>query len=298
MAKLRKHTPPPGWKSPLAPQQPLASARWLLGVLAATLGLALVCVYIAFCLLFWQGQWQLVFKPSRIITATPASVGLKYDEIDFDATETGTLQLNGWSIPAQGNAPYAADTLLLMHNGAGSLSNTVPQLLALHGLGINIFVFDYRGFGKSVTIHPSEASTYEDADAAWRYLTDTRHVSPSSIVLDGVGLGAAIAAETARRHPLAPALILEDPAPPTLDSLRFDPRMHLLPIRLLFHDRFDPTKTLAQLRMPKLLVYSARDASGRYYDIAADPKQRANVGTAQAYVDSLRSFLSKYLPGG
>ena len=126
----------------------------MLGGLAATLGLALVCVYIAFCLLFWQGQWQLVFKPSRIITATPASVGLKYDEIGFDATETGVLQLNGWWIPAQGNAPYAADTLLLLHNGAGSLSNTVPQLLALHGLGINIFVFDYRGFGKSVT-HPS-----------------------------------------------------------------------------------------------------------------------------------------------
>lgn len=298
MAKPRKHTPPPGWKSPLAPQQPLASARWLLGGLAATLGLAVVCVYIAFCLLFWQGQWQLVFKPSRIITATPANAGLKYDEIGFDATETGTLQLNGWWIPAEGNAPYAADTLLLLHNGSGSLSNTVPQLLALHGLGVNILAFDYRGFGKSVTIHPSEASTYEDADAAWRYLTDTRHVSPSSIVLDGVGLGAAIAAETARRHPQAPALILEDPAPPTLDSLQSDPRMRLLPIHLLFHDRFDPAQTLAQLRTPKLFVYSARDAAGRYYNIAADPKQRANVATIQDYVTSLRSFLSKYLPGG
>jgi uncharacterized protein len=298
MAKPRKHTPPPGWKSPLAPQQPLASARWLLGGLAATLGLAVVCVYIAFCLLFWQGQWQLVFKPSRIITATPASAGLRYDEIGFDATETGTLQLNGWWIPAEGNAPYASDTLLLLHNGSGSLSNTVPQILALHGLGVNILAFDYRGFGKSVTIHPSEASTYEDADAAWRYLTDTRHVSPSSIVLDGIGLGAAIAAETARRHPQAPALILEDPAPPTLDSLQVDPRMRLLPIRLLFHDRFDPAKTLAQLRMPKLLVYSSRDAVGRYYDIAADPKQRATVATVQDYVANLRGFLSKYLPGG
>jgi hypothetical protein len=276
----------------------LASARWLLGGLAATLGLAVVCVYIAFCLLFWQGQWQLVFKPSRIITATPANAGLKYDEIGFDATETGTLQLNGWWIPAEGNAPYAADTLLLLHNGSGSLSNTVPQLLALHGLGVNILAFDYRGFGKSVTVHPSEASTYEDADAAWRYLTDTRHVSPSSIVLDGIGMGAAIAAETARRHPQAPALILEDPAAPTLDSLQFDPRMRLLPIRLLFHDRFDPEKTLAQLRTPKLLVYSARDAADRYYNIAADPKQRANVATVQNYVTSLRSFLSKYLPGG
>ena len=108
MAKLKRHTPPPGWKNPLAPQQPLASARWLLGGVAATLGLAAVCVYITFCLLFWQGQWQLVFKPSHTITATPANAGMKFDEISFNATETGTLQLNGWWIPAERNAPYSA----------------------------------------------------------------------------------------------------------------------------------------------------------------------------------------------
>ncbi len=153
MAKPRRHTPPPGWKNPLAPQQPLASARWILGAGLATLGLALLCVYITFCLLFWQGQWQLVFKPSRTISSTPASVGLKYDEIQFDATETGILQLNGWWIPAD---QPATDTLLFLHGNSGSLSDTLPQLQMLHQLGMNIFAFDYRGFGKSRNIHPSE----------------------------------------------------------------------------------------------------------------------------------------------
>jgi pimeloyl-ACP methyl ester carboxylesterase len=297
MAKLKKHTPPPGWKNPLAPQQPPASARWLLGGVAAVIGLAAICVYITFCLLFWQGQWQLVFQPSRTITATPATAALKFDEISFDATETGILQLNGWWIPAEPHAPYAAETLLLLHNGRGSLSDTLPQLQALHTLGINVFAFDYRGFGKSLDVHPSQARTYEDADAAWRYLTDTRHLSPSRIVLDGVGLGAAIAAETAHRHPQASALILEDPLPPVLDSLHFDARTHILPIRLLFHDRFDPAEALAQLRMPKLLLYSAHGATGRYYDVAAEPKQRAIVANEQDYLNGLRSFLGKYLPG-
>src|ERR1700722_7556618 len=297
MAKPRKHTPPPGWKSPLAPQQPLARARWMLGAMGAIVLLAAVCVYITFCLLFWQGQWQLVFKPSRAIPSTPASTGMKFDEISFDATETGILQLNGWWIPAEPNAPYGADTLLLLHDGSGSLSDTLPRLQALHNLGINIFALDYRGFGKSLNVHPSEASTYEDADAAWRYLTDTRHLLASSIVLDGVGLGAAVAAETARRHPQAPALILEDPLPPTLDSLQFDARTHILPIRLLFHDRFDPTGTLARLRTPKLLLYSTHEAAGRYYDVAAEPKQRAIVVNGQDYLSSLRGFLGKYLTG-
>src|ERR1700678_2800850 len=109
MAKIQKHTPPPGWKNPLAQHQPLAGARWIIGGIAATLGLAVVCVYITFCLLFWQGQWQLVFKPSRAITSTPASVALKYEDIQFDATETGVLQLDGWWIPGDGEA--SADSL-------------------------------------------------------------------------------------------------------------------------------------------------------------------------------------------
>ena len=295
MAKLQRHTPPPGWKNPLAPQQPLANPRWMAAALAGTLALAVVCVYIAFCLLFWQGQWQLVFKPSPAITATPASIGLKYDDISFDATETGILRLNGWWIPAENTSPFATSTLLFMHDGSGSLSSTVPQLLTLHQLGINIFAFDYRGFGKSVHLHPSEASTNADADAAWNYLVDTRHLLPSSIVLDGVGLGAAIAAEMAGRHLQAPAGILEDPRPPVRDALQSDPRLRLLPVRLLFHDRFDPASTLAQLHTPKLFLFSARGSEGRYYDQAMAPKEKATLRTAADYVNSLRSFLGKYL---
>ena len=302
----RKHLPPPGWKDPLAPQQPLTSARWILGAVSATLLFAALCVYGTMCLLFWQGQWQLVFQPSGTINVTPASAGLKYDEIRFDATETGVLQLSGWWIPADPGAPYAADTLLFLHGGSGSLSATLSQLQVLHNLGMNLFAFDYRGFGNSVKIHPSEKSTCDDADAAWRYLTDTRHLAPSSIVIDGVRLGAAIAAETARRHPQAPALILEDLQPPVIDSLQLDSRMRLLPARLLFHDRFDPAGTLAHLRTPKLLLYPTAGATGRYYDQAGEPKQKAILGTRagsplyedQNYLTCLRSFLGKSLPGG
>jgi pimeloyl-ACP methyl ester carboxylesterase len=239
---------------PLAQQQPLASVRWLLGALGAVLLLAAVCVYATFCLLFWQGQWQLVFHPSHALTATPASAGLAFDEIRFDATETGTLQLAGWWIPAE----QAGKTVLLLHDGDGSLSDTIPQVQALHSLGLNVFAFDYRGFGNSVNIHPSEASTYADADAAWSYLTETRHLAPSGIVFYGIGLGAAVAAETAHRHPEAFALVLESPRPPVLDTLRFDTRTRILPIRLLFHDRFDSTRILPTIRMPKLVL--ERDA--------------------------------------
>jgi pimeloyl-ACP methyl ester carboxylesterase len=302
----RKHIPPPGWKDPLAPQQPLTSARWILGAVAATLLFAGLCVYGTMCLLFWQGQWQLVFQPSSSVSATPASAGLKYDEIRFDATETGVLQLSGWWIPADPNAPYAANTLLFLHDGSGSLSAALPQLQVLHNLGMNLFAFDYRGFGNSAKTHPSEKSTCDDADAAWHYLTDTRHLAPSTVVIDGIRLGAPIAAETARRHPQAPVLILEDLQPPIIDSLQLDSRMRLLPIRLLFHDRFDPAETLAHLQTPKLMLYPAAVPAARYYAQAVAPKQKVILGAGagrplyedQNYLACLRGFLVKYLPGG
>ena len=223
MAKLAKHTPPPGWKNPLAPQQPLASARWILRRWrqpSASRWSASTSPFVCFS---GRGNGNSSLNHRAAITATPASVGLKYDEISFDATETGVLQLNGWWIPAD-HAPMQP-TPCSSCMTAPALSPTLCRnCWPCTNSGINIFAFDYRGFGKSVHIHPSEASTYEDADAAWSYLTDTRHLAPSTIVLDGVGLGAAIAAETARRHPQAPAVILEDPRPPVLDTLQSDPR--------------------------------------------------------------------------
>jgi hypothetical protein len=69
-------------------------------------------------------------------------------------------------------------------------------------------------------------------------------------------------------------------------------------VRLLFHDRFDPTRTLAGLRMPKLMLYANDRAL--YYDQAAEPKQRATLADLykdENYLPRLRSFLGKYLPG-
>ena len=237
-------TPPPGWKDPLAQQQPLVSGRWLASAILGVLAFAAVCAYLTLCLLFYQGQWQVVFHPSRSITATPATVGLKYDTINFDYTGTGAAQLAGWWIPADpdaasSNPTNATRTLLFLHDGRGSLSDVTAQLKTLHSLGINMFAFDYRGFGQSMNTHPSESHTYEDADAAWNYLADIRHLDPRSIVLYGTGLGATIAAETAMRHHESPALILENPAPPALSLIAADSRTSVLPIRLLFRDRFE-----------------------------------------------------------
>jgi len=256
--------PPPGWKDPLAPQQPLVGGRWLIYSILGVVALAALCAYLTLCLLFYQGQWQIVFHPSRTVTTTPASIGLKYDAIDFDYTNTGTAQLTGWWIPADPTSSpitSAARTLLFLHDGQGSLADSAEELKTLHSVGLNIFAFDYRGFGQSMNTHPSETRVYEDADAAWNYLTDIRHLDPRSIVIYGTGLGATIAAETALRHRQSPALNLEHPAPPALSLIAADERTSAIPIRWLFRDRFeiDPKldKLGIELRQPTQAIVLA-----------------------------------------
>ena len=300
------------WNDPLRPQQPLASGRWILGAVLGTIALAGVSLYGAICLLFWQGQWQLVFHPVRGVPAA-APLALKYEDLRFDATETGVLQMDGWWIPAEANGKYAGDTILFLRDGSGALGGSAAQLQALHALGINVFAFDYRGFGASVQLHPSEKTVSEDADAAWTYLTGTRHLPPGRIVLYGVKLGAAVAAEAALRHPQTPALMMEDPQPPTLEVLGRSPSLRYLPVRLLFHDRFDPARTLARLRTPKLFISTAQGFAADspapaktllYFDGAAEPKRSvalpATAGTSiyrdTTYADSLDGFLREYLP--
>ncbi|HVJ07493.1 MAG TPA: alpha/beta fold hydrolase [Acidisarcina sp.] len=297
----RQH-PPPGWQDPLRQQQPLVSHRWLLRALGIALGLALVCAYLALCLLFYQGGWQLLFHPSHAGTATPANVGMRYEDIHFDATETGRLQLTGWWISAEPPARYDGAAMLYLHGAEGSLSDTLPQLRMLHALGINLFAIDYRGFGKSMAAHPSEQSVYEDADAAIEYLSDTRKLDTKRIVIYGEGLGATIAAEAARRHPLAAGLVLENPMPPALEQIAGDRRTGMLPVRMLFADRFELAPKLSTLATPKLFLQTQPDASSHtaqerllsLYKVASEPK-RLVPAQGTRYFEAMLRFLDDSL---
>lgn len=266
--------------------------------MAAALGIVLVvagvCVYVTLCLLFYQGQWQLVLHPSRAITLTPASRGLKFDEVQFDYTETGQAQLDGWWVPAEAGARWSGSTLLYLHGSTGSLSDTVDDLATLHSLGINVFAFDYRGYGRSTGPVPHEKRMVEDGDAAWSYLVDSRHVAARSIVVYGVGVGASVAAELVEKHSPA-GLILDDPSEPAAKIIGFDARARIVP-GWLVRERFDPEETLKRLAIPKLFL--DRDGpklrTAQLYRAAAEPKEYFELRPG-GYETALRRFLDEVL---
>jgi pimeloyl-ACP methyl ester carboxylesterase len=243
-----------------SPQPPTVSPQWLLRALGFSAIAALFCAWATLCLLFWQGSWQLLYHPAAAVTRTPATVGLHYEPVGFAATETGQLRLQGWWIPAADNAPFARFTVLYLHGATGNLGNTVEALARLHAAGVNVFAFDYRGYGLSRFVRPSEAGWLQDAAWAIHYLTATRNIDPRSIVLDGDGLGANLALEAASANSHLGGVVLESPIENPVSVIFGDARAHLVPAHLLVHDRFDLGQAAAALHLPSLWILSATAA--------------------------------------
>ena len=233
---------------------PTVSGRWLvIAGLIAVLASG-VCAWGTLCLLFWQGSWQLLYHPSATVTQTPASVGLSFDPVAFVATDAGVARLTGWWIPAAADGKYARYTVLYLHGQAGNMGDSVGELAALHELGLNVMVFDYRGYGQSQFAHPSEAHWREDADWALNYLTGTRHLAAETVLLDGKGLGANLALEVGAEHAELGGVVLESPLERPVSAIFDDPRAGLVPARLLVRDRWDSEQAADKLIIPSLWV--------------------------------------------
>ncbi len=289
---------------PLRTSRPAADVRpaWLLKALALTLVAALSLAYLSVCALVYAGGWQRLLTPSPSVDKTPAAIPLPFDTIRFDASTTGHPRLTAWWIPA---ANPAAPTILFLHDGVGSLSNTLPTLALLHQANLNLFAFDYRGFGQSDPPHATEARMAEDASAALNYLLDTRHLPAATIIPYGQGLGAVLAANLTNAHPELPALIIDTPDVFAFDRVVAESRSRYLPMRLLLRDHFDITTALAASTRPKLLLVNSPfgDPSARtrenqtLFHTLPDPRLIVTFSphSQTAYLQSVHRFLDEYV---
>ena len=251
----------------------------------------------------WLGLSSLerrsLYFPDRQVFATPQVYRLAYEDLmlrDSDGT-----RIHGWFIPKAGR-PAPGLTLLFCHGNAGNISHRLDKVLKFHQIGLNVLLFDYRGYGQSEG-RPSEAGTYLDAEAAYHYLTRTKKIPPARIVLYGESLGCAVAVEMAHRHPAA-ALILESPFTSTAAmGKRVYP---WLPVRWMVRNKYDNLSKIPRIRLPLLILHSPRDEivpfqMGRQLFAAAPGPKKFfeltgghNDGyemTGAAYIQTIDSFL-------
>ncbi len=174
--------------------------------------------------------------------------GLPLQEVWFDAAG---VRLFGWYVESR----ETQAVLLWCHGNAGNIIHRLENLIELHRLGLSVFIFDYRGYGRSSGT-PSEEGLYRDALAAYAYLIETRHIAPDRLVLFGRSLGAAVAGDVASRKPAA-GLILESPFP----SVGAVARAHYfgLPVDWLLGAEFNLLERLRKITIPVLVVHGDRD---------------------------------------
>lgn len=230
---------------------------------------------------------SLLYVPGPRPVESPApELGLDQRMVRFRAADS-TL-LSAWAIPAANKSPDAP-WVLISHGNYGNIGHGGrPQFYAwFRDLGVNLLAYDYRGYGESKGV-PSEIGVYADAEAAYRYLTDSLGVPASRIVLFGHSLGTGVTIELAGRVPAA-GLIVEDAYTSVAD--RGQEVFPLLPIKLIARSRFASIDKVGSLRIPKLFLHARNDqtipiAHGqRVFAAAAEPKEwvELDAGHADAY---------------
>lgn len=258
-------------------------------------------VFLLIFLFFYQDR--LLFLPnlpSRAVERSPSAVGLSYEPVDLLTDDN--IHLDGWFVPALENR----GVILFCHGNAGNISHRFDSLLLFHRLGFSTLIFDYRGYGRSQG-RPSEAGTYLDVEAAWRYLTRERSIAPKRITLFGRSLGAAVAVQQATVHTPG-ALIVESCFTSVPDmAAKLYP---FLPARWLSRLDYNAQKQLQRVSCPVLVVHSSDDEiipfrHGRaLYAVANEPKQFLELKgdhnngfllAGQAYTKKLDAFLSEWV---
>jgi pimeloyl-ACP methyl ester carboxylesterase len=273
----------------------LVDPSWILKALGTVFAVALACAYATLCVIFSHSQWQLVLHPSRSVPATPFTFGLNSTEVHFGADATGQPQLDGWWIPS---ASPSTLTALILHSGDGSSSDALPAARTLHDANLNVLLFDYRGYGHSGSHHPTQSLMQADAGSALSYLTGTRHLPLDSIILYGTGVGGSLAVNLCSNHQSIPALILDTPDGDFESRARADTRSSLVPVWLLFDQKFPLADPLHTLSTPKLLISHTDGPPPLIFQRAADPKTTLELhnNDAATLIQNLTRFLDTYAP--
>lgn len=220
-----------------------------------------------------------------------------FEDAEFTADD-GT-KLHGWFA----HAPNPSAIVLCCHGNAGNVTNRRYVLdMFRNGLHASIFVFDYRGYGKSAGM-PNERGILLDARAARKWLAKRANVEEKDIVLLGTSLGGGVAVDLAAKDG-ARALILEN----TFTSIPEVAVHHypFLPASWLMQTRLDSGRSIRAYRGPLLQVHGERDRVIPYelgkklFEAAHEPKTFVTIPGGDhndpptpAYYEALKEFLAR-----
>ena len=261
---------------------------------------AVVVIYLGMLTVVYIAQPRMLYFPTRAIHTTPTQIGLAYEEVDFGAVDG--IRLHGWFVPSDS----ARATLLFCHGNAGNISDRLASIEQFHRLRLDVFAFDYRGYGRSEGT-PNEAGTYRDVEAAWEYLTERKRIPADRIIVFGRSLGGALAIWLAAHHRVG-GLIVES----SFTSIPDIAAKHypFLPVRWLSRFRYDSRSRIGQVTAPVLIIHSPDDDlvpfshGEELFAAANEPKEFLRLSgshnegfliNSDSYDKALTEFIAKHV---
>lgn len=229
------------------------------------------------------------YYPTREVIYTPKTWNLAYEEVTFKTSDG--VNLSGWFIPAQGRTrdgtkTPAKGTVIHFHGNAENMTGHVSFVYWLPEAGYNLFVFDYRGYGKSEG-SVTRKGTILDGHAALDYILSRPDVDKQRVFLFGQSLGGAVGVVVAAERPEIRAVVVDS----TFSGYRRIAARHLRktlyfewPAKALAHlavsAEYDPIDYVQRLApRPLLVIASGQDRIvfpelGReLFDAAGEPKE-------------------------
>ncbi len=210
-----------------------------------------------------------IYFPEKNIVLTPGEIGLEFEDVYFLSSDG--IKLNGWYIPAG----ESRATVLFCHGNAGNISHRLETIDVFCGIGLDVFIFDYRGYGKSQG-SPTEEGLYLDAQAAYTYLIDKRSLNQGSIVVYGKSLGANVAVELCSR--VKPAALISESA--FTSALAMGKKLFpFIPVKWLITIKYDALSKIKDIIFPKLIIHSEDDEiipfhhGRKLFEAAPEPKE-------------------------
>ncbi len=292
--------------------------RWVRSVTSAVLT-SLLLLSLGACAWLDAKQRELIYRPTPGVPADFA--GLRAGDERYFVT---LPQVSGQQVEAAGEAPQRvemwwlphadqhAPTLLYFHGTFRTLYDNLHKIDALRQAGFSVLAVDYRGWGGSTPIIPSEQSILQDADVAWAEL-QRRERRPDQRVIYGHSMGSAVAVDLASRLRGGTdfgALILESAFTSFPDVAR-EAGLLARVLAWFSSERFASIDKIAHVQAPLLMIHGNADATipidlGEQLFVAANaPKQwlvipgggHSNldqIGQTR-YHQALQSFMQEYL---
>jgi uncharacterized protein len=235
--------------------------------------------------------------------------------ISITATSTANSstaqQIEMWWLPHE---DAQAPTLLYFHGTFRNLYQNLRKIEALREAGFAVLAVEYRGWGRSTPIVPSEQTILQDAQLAFDELR-RREARPSQRIIYGHSMGSGVAVDIASslKAPDDYAVLILESAMTSLPDVASEASWLGPLARVVSNERFASIDKIASIQAPLLMMHGTKDQTipiklgEKLFNAANAPKQWLSIDGgghsdlqqvgSQQYQETLQNFKNKYVLG-